>query len=55
MKIRLMLAFVLAAVMLCGCATDDLRPSGSLADGTFHQEIGNPLPSQLLTPNCPVQ
>lgn len=56
MKTRLMSAFVLAAVGLCGCATDDPRPNGSLDDGTYRLEIGKPLPSQwLLMPDCPVQ
>lgn len=51
MKTRLV--FVLVLFMLCGCVTYQPRPSGSLADGTFHLEIGKPLPNSLQ--NCPTQ
>jgi len=55
MKTRLAIALVsLMAGALGGCATDDPRPSGNLGDGSFHMEIGKPLP-RVLTPNCPVQ
>jgi hypothetical protein len=55
MKTRLTVACVLIVMTLCGCVTDQPRPSGSLGDGTYHLEIGKPLPSQLSAPNCPVQ
>ena len=51
MKTRLVFALVIFA--LHGCVTDQPRPSGSLADGTFHQDIGKPLLNSLQ--NCPVQ
>ena len=55
MKPRLMLAFVLVANVLCGCATESPRPSGYLSDGTFYQEIGKPLPNQMPLPDCRVR
>ena len=53
MKTRLVLVFLL--FVLCGCATDQPRPKGSLADGTFQQEIGKPLPIRLPAADCQVQ
>ena len=54
MKTRLTVALVLMVIALGGCVTNEPRPSGNLNDGTFHMEIGKPLPS-LLTPYCPAQ
>lgn len=54
MKTRLVSALAFIVLALCGCATDQPRPSSMLSDGAFYQEIGKQLPS-VLTPDCPVQ
>ena len=55
MKTRLVLLLAPVLFALSGCATDQALPIGSLADGTFQQEIGKPLPIRLPSADCPVQ
>jgi len=52
MNARLPAALIL--LLLSACATQPPPASGSIAGGTFRQEIGKPL-QPLFTPDCPVQ
>ncbi len=52
MKNKLIAVFLLFT--LCGCATAHPRADGSLADGTFSQEIGKMRQPQF-QPDCPVR
>ena len=52
MKTRLIAACCL--FLLCACSATPPRASGSLADGSFHQDIGKPV-QPLFAPDCPVR
>ena len=55
MNTRLIVACIVIAYALCGCAADAPRKTGLLSGKAYQEDIGKPIFPLLSTPDCEVR